>query len=133
MEGIMTQMVGQPQILMVAQASAPPAIALGLGDVIVPVAVFVGTILSNVMGWLATRTVASAERRIDQNSLVLSELQKQQYALERKIAEQYVNRDEFTHKIALLDTHIEKLGERVNEQTVILRSMEAAFKERFTQ
>jgi hypothetical protein len=118
---------------MVSQPSPQPAIALGVGDVIVPVAVFIGALVSNVMGWLATRTVASAERRIDQNSLLLSELQKQQYSLERKIAEQYVNRDEFTHRITVLDTHIEKLGERVNEQTVILKSMEAAFKERFTQ
>ena len=100
-------------------------------EVVLTLVVFCGTVLSNVLGWMATRAVSSAEKRIDQNALFLGELQKQQYALERKVAEQYVNRDEFTHKITRLDAHIEKLGETVNQQTVLLKSIEAALTERF--
>lgn len=113
------------------QQSIPANAVFFSQEVVLTLVVFCGTVLSNVLGWMATRAVSSAEKRIDQNALLLSELQKQQYALERKVAEQYVNRDEFTHKITLLDAHIEKLGDRVNQQTVLLKSIEAALTERF--
>jgi len=111
--------------------SAPPQTGFLSQEVVLTLVVFCGTVLSNVFGWMATRAVSSAEKRIDQNSALLVEVQKQTHTLERKVAEQYINRDEFTHKITLLDAHLEKLGDRVNQQMVLLKSIESALAERY--
>jgi hypothetical protein len=116
-----------------AQVNQPQELHLSIESIIVIVCSLGGAVLSNAFSFLARNAVASAEKRIDQNALFLSDLQKQQYALERKVAEQYVDRNEFTHKMSVLDAHIEKLGATVGEQTVLLKSIETVLTERFSR
>jgi D-ribose pyranose/furanose isomerase RbsD len=95
--------------------------------------VFFGTVLSNMLGWMATRAVASAEQRITQNAGLISKLMDEHHALEKKIAEEYISRPELTHRFSLIDAHIERLGSQVQEGTVILKSLETTITERFRE
>jgi hypothetical protein len=115
----------------------PPAssqnLSLPVDGLFLTGAVILSTILSNALGWMATRAVSSAEQRITQNAGLISKLIDQQHALEKKIAEEYISRPELTHRFSLIDAHIEKLGSQVNEGTVILRSLETVITERFRE
>jgi hypothetical protein len=123
--------------VILVSTTQPPApaqnLSLPVDSLILTGVVFFGTVLSNMLGWMATRAVASAEQRITQNAGLISKLMEQHYALEKKIAEEYISRPELTHRFSLIDAHIEKLGSQVNEGTVILRSLEAVITERFRE
>jgi hypothetical protein len=123
--------------VILVSTTQPPApaqnLSLPVDSLILTGVVFFGTVLSNMLGWMATRAVASAEQRITQNAGLISKLMEQHHALEKKIAEEYISRPELTHRFSLIDAHIEKLGSQVNEGTVILRSLETVITERFRE
>jgi hypothetical protein len=118
-------------------SATPPAPAqnssLPIDNTTLTVVIFLGTILSNMLGWMASRAVASAEQRITQNAGLISKLMDQHHALEKKIAEEYISRPELTHRFSLIDAHIERLGSQVQEGTVILKSLETTITERFRE
>lgn len=126
----------QAQILVAAnQPQALPAkqeIVLPTADLSLTVIVILSTVFSNVLGWMATRAVNASDKRIDQNALLIAAQQTQIHELEQKITQNYVNKDDFVHRYSLMDAHIEKLGDRVNDQNVLLKSIEAVLRERCT-
>jgi hypothetical protein len=115
------------------QVVQPQQVQLPVDSLVLTGVVFLGTVISNMLGWMATRAVASAEQRITQNAGLISKLMEQHHALEKKIAEEYISRPELTHRFSLIDAHIERLGSQVNEGTVILKSLEAVITERLRE
>jgi peptidoglycan hydrolase CwlO-like protein len=84
-----------------------------------------------MLGWMATRSVAAAEKRMDELSTAVTKLQADHHGLEKHISEQYISRPELTHRFSLIDAHIERLGGQVQEGTVILKSLEVTLNERY--